>query len=105
MRTAESLQGSILGPEKRQRLIKLGKILGLTAFDANLVIAIVQDQARRGHAPSLCPSAGEGQLAMVPLPRPGESDAEKRVRRIGVITGVIMLLVGLEMMILKWIFS
>jgi hypothetical protein len=105
IRTAESLQGTILGPEKRDRLVKLGKLLGMTGFDANLVIAIVQDQARRGYAPDFCPTAGESQLAMVPLPREGESDVEKRVRRIGVITGMIMLIVGIEMMVLKWVFS
>lgn len=105
LRTAESLQGTILGPEKRDRLVKIGKMMGLTAFDANLVIAIVQDQARRGYAPEYCPTAGEPQLAMVPLPRKELSDVEARTRRIGIICGVISVLVGIELVVLKWIFS
>lgn len=69
LRTAEALQGSVLPPEQRQKLIRLGKVMGMTAFDANLVIAIIQDQARRGYAADYCPTAGEPQLQMVPLPR------------------------------------
>ncbi len=105
IRAAESLQGAILGPERRDRLVKLGKLMGLTAFDANLVIAIVQDQARRGHAPALCPAAGEAQLAMVPLPRTMDAKVDARTRRIGIITGVITVLVGVELILLKWLFS
>jgi len=48
LRTAEALDGAVLPPERRDRLVRLGKLLGMTPFDANLVIAIVQDQARRG---------------------------------------------------------
>lgn len=105
IRTSESLQGTILGPEKRERLVKIGKMMGLTAFDANLVIAIVQDQARRGYAPEYCPTAGEAQLAMVPLPKRDASETEARTRRIGIICGVISVLVGIELMLLKWLFS
>lgn len=70
VRTAEQLQGDILAPDRRQKLQQLGKLLGLTAFDTSLVIAIVQDQARRGYAPEHCPTAGQTQLCMVGLPRP-----------------------------------
>jgi len=69
LRVAQSLEGAILPPEKRERLMRMGKAFGLTAFDTNLVIAIVQDQARRGHEPQLCPKAGAAQLSMVPQPR------------------------------------
>jgi hypothetical protein len=75
LRTAEQLQGAILGPEKRERLLGLGRSLGLRDFDANLVIAIVQDQARRGHPARWCAAAGERQLAMVPGPAGAESAA------------------------------
>ena len=66
MKTSEALQGAVLGPEHRDRLLRLGKTMGLSAFDGNLVIAIVQDQARRGFQPDACPAAGIEQLAMVP---------------------------------------
>ena len=68
IRVAEGLEGTTLSPEKRRSLIRMGKVFGLTAFDANLIIAIVQDQARRGYRPEVCPRMGEAQLQMVPLP-------------------------------------
>lgn len=54
LRVGELLDGgraAILTPENRRRLVDLGQRMGLRAFDANLVIAIVQDGARRGEAP------------------------------------------------------
>jgi len=69
LRVAESLEGPMLSPQRRRSLIRMGKVFGLTAFDANLIIAIVQDQARRGFRPEVCPRMGEAQLSMVPLPR------------------------------------
>jgi hypothetical protein len=42
------LQGPTLTPERREQLLKAGKTLGLRPFESNLVIAIVQDQARAG---------------------------------------------------------
>lgn len=69
IRTAEVLEGDILPPAKREALMKTGKMMGLTAFDCSLILAIVQDRARRGIPPENCPAAGESQLALVPLPR------------------------------------
>ncbi len=68
VRTAELLEGDVLGPERRDQLQRLGAVLGLPSFSVSLVIAIVQDQARRGYVPSDCPTAGEPQLRMVALP-------------------------------------
>ncbi|MCZ6836155.1 MAG: hypothetical protein O7G85_10310 [Planctomycetota bacterium] len=56
-----SLQGSTLTPERRERLVHTAKSLGLRPFDANLVIAIVQDHARRG----LRPDQAIGSLKMI----------------------------------------
>jgi hypothetical protein len=42
------LQGSALTPERRERVMRLATRLGVRPFDANLIIAIVQDVARRG---------------------------------------------------------
>lgn len=105
VRTAESLVGVVLTPEKRERLVHLGKILGLSPFDANLVIAIVQDQARRGFAPAYCPTAGEPQLRLVPLPHRELSEADARGRRILIISLIIAVAIGIELIVLKWIFS
>ena len=99
VRVAEQMQGSVLPPDRREKLIKLGRSFGLTPFDANLIIAIVQDQARRGYAPAYCPTAGEGQLRMVPLPHRRRSTA--RPLLIGaIITGVI----AIELAVLALIF-
>jgi len=102
LRVAEQLQGTVLAPEARERLIRTGKAMGLTPFDANLVIAIIQDQARRGFAPERCASAGAPMLRMVPLPRP-------RDRFIGSFSrggfwaavGLVAAIVGLELLLIK----
>lgn len=68
IRTADLLEGDVLPPAKRETLMKTGKQMGLTPFDCSLILAIVQDRARRGIAPEQCPAAGESQLALVPPP-------------------------------------
>lgn len=69
VRTASCLQGSVLSPEKREHLLRVGRSMRLSAFDANLVIAVIQDQARRGQLAHYCPQAAAAQLAMIPKPR------------------------------------
>ncbi len=69
VRTADLLQGDILSPERRERIVRMARLFDLTPFDANMIIAIVQDQARRGIAPHLCPAAGEPQLRMITPPQ------------------------------------
>lgn len=46
-RTRDALQGAALTAERRQGLLRLAQRLHLRPFDANLIIAIVQDEARR----------------------------------------------------------
>lgn len=46
----------VLAPERRRNLVKLATRMGLRQFDANLVIAIVQDGCRTG-------GGGEGALS------------------------------------------
>lgn len=101
VRVAEQLDGTVLPPEKRDRLLKMGKMFGLTAFDANLIIAIVQDQARRGYAPAHCPTAGEPQLRMVPPP---QSPKWMTGPRTFLIAGIIAGFIALELVVLAWIF-
>lgn len=51
LRVTELLQGgraAILTPERRARAIRIARMLGVRDFDAHLVIAVVQDRARRG---------------------------------------------------------
>lgn len=69
IRTAEVMQGDVLPPAKRETLMGLGKSMGLSAFDCSLILAIIQDRARRGIALDQCPSQSEPQLALIPLPQ------------------------------------
>jgi len=66
LRVSERLEGgraAILTPESRERLLRLSSRMGLAPFDASLVIAIVQDAARRGeHAED---PATTGRLRLV----------------------------------------
>ncbi len=48
LRTVAELNGPILPAESRQRLLRNAQTLGLRTFDANLIMAVVQDRARRG---------------------------------------------------------
>lgn len=100
VRTAETLQGTILPTEARDRLVRLGRVMGLTTFDANLVIAIVQDQARRGHTASYCPTAGEDQLRMVPVGRRGA--LKWAGGRLWQVVMMVLTLIGLEAAMLVW---
>ena len=47
MQTHARLQGTMLTPERRDELMVSGRRLGLRPFESNLVIAVVQDRARR----------------------------------------------------------
>ncbi|MFW6059278.1 MAG: hypothetical protein ACODAQ_03805 [Phycisphaeraceae bacterium] len=104
VRAAEQLEGALLAPEKRQRLIRLGRVMGLTAFDCNLVIAIVQDQARRGHAADYCPTAAVHQLQLVPVPRHATVLARLRQRPALLVAGLLTTMLLLELALLTWLF-
>ena len=45
--TQKELVGCAINPTKRSNLLRLATNIGLRQFDANLIIAIVQDQARQ----------------------------------------------------------
>ena len=49
--TIEGGRAAMIAPSKRRELIAAGVARGMREFDANLVIAIVQDAARRGESP------------------------------------------------------
>lgn len=96
LRTAQRLQGDILTFERRQQLQRVGQLLGLTPFSISLIIAIVQDQARRGYAPEDCPIAGEQQLRMVRLPST-EGRGPKAMRVALAIAGLL----AIELLVVK----
>jgi hypothetical protein len=68
-RVSDSLEGgraAILPPEARSRLVSSAGRMGLRPFDANMVIAIVQDAARRGESP--LDADGADRLTLVGKP-------------------------------------
>lgn len=71
--TQRALQGTILAYEDRRRLLGLANRLGIRAFDANLILAVVQDRARRGeplesaaHTIGMIPSHAAGRAGAAP---------------------------------------
>ena len=64
-------------PERRARVLQTAERLGLRPFDANLIIAIVQDHARRGK--DLGDAAGTVAL-LEPPPRRRSRDEHATLR-------------------------
>ena len=62
--TQRALQGAVLAFEDRRRLLDLAHRLGIRAFDANLILALVQDRARRGEPLE----AAAATIEMIPKP-------------------------------------
>ncbi|MFA9479801.1 hypothetical protein ACERK3_16055 [Phycisphaerales bacterium AB-hyl4] len=103
VRVSEKLEGTLLRPEHREQLVRLGRMLGLSVFDCNLVIAIVQDQARRGHQPNECPTAGEDQLRMIPLPTRTTILQAMARRPAMLVAGILATLILIELALLNWL--
>lgn len=78
VRVKREVQGgraAIIAPESRKRLLRLANRLGLRDFDANLVIAIVQDDCRLYGAGSPVPSeAAKGPISLI---RPAAREASE----------------------------
>lgn len=66
VRVRESLQGACLTADARRRVLRIGRMLGLNDFDCNIIIAIVQDTARRGEGLH----GAADTLALVPRRQP-----------------------------------
>ncbi len=47
-RTYSQLDGAALSPSRREKIMKLAEQFGIRSFDANVIVALVQDRARRG---------------------------------------------------------
>ena len=98
-RIVEQLDGgrcALLTPERRGRLIALGKRLGMTTFDSNLVIAQVQDAARRSE--DLSRPTVQARLDLV-----HESLQRKRMVGAGVAIAAMLLGMGLLMALIGWV--
>ena len=62
--THSQLQGTTLTPERRKRLLCVADLLGVRPFEANVIVAIVQDHARQGRP------LGEAQATLALLSPP-----------------------------------
>lgn len=67
LETQQALQGAVLSFEDRRQLLSLAQRTGIRAFDANLIIALVQDRARRGEPLEHAAAT----IAIVPKPEGG----------------------------------
>ncbi len=90
--THQRMTGSTLRPDARARLLKTGRTMGLNTFQCNLVIAVVQDAARRGRGPA---GAIDG-LLVIPGPAPAVTGWSR------VIGWVAALVIG-EAAVLYWL--
>lgn len=102
-RVEESLEhgrAAILPPEKRARLVDVAARMGLRPFEAHLVIAMVQDEARRPGAHSARDEAGVRRLTLVPVeddhahstPSPADSPRliTPRTRALAAVIGIAL---------------
>ena len=64
--TRDALQGAVLTFENRRKVLLLAQRVGIRAFDANLIVAIVQDRARRGEPIDQVAEA----ITVIPKPAP-----------------------------------
>ena len=67
VRAYTQLQGSALTFDRRERLMRTARTMGVRPFDAGMIIAIVQDRARRGG--SLSDAAGTVAMLEPPARR------------------------------------
>lgn len=86
----EGGRAAILRPERRRALFERADALGLRAFDANLVIAIVQEAARRGEdvtIPERGPRSGRANLQVLAelLPKEPKPSGRDEVIRFALI--------------------
>lgn len=98
--TSEALEGSLLPPEKRERIVRTAERWGLTPFDANLIIAVVQDQARRGVAAGARPAAAEPMLRTISAVQQAEAAPPSPLRTKLRLAWIVLGLLGLELAIL-----
>ena len=103
IRTAECLDGgraAILRPERRRRLLRIAHMLGVGQFDANLVFAIVQDNARRGATPES--SAQDARLSVL-APRRQRREVSATAWIIPQIIGALCIAALMLVALIRWI--
>lgn len=96
LKASQLLEGgvaAILRPEHRRRLLSQARRIGLRDFDANLIIAIVQDGRRSGHG-ALNPDV-EQRLTLIHPADPAAAEPPRYARLIGIALGLGIALAAL----------
>lgn len=105
LRTSECLDGgraAILRPERRRRLLRIAHILGVGQFDANLVFAIVQDNARRGLPDSVATT--DPRLDVLgPRTRPGSATPSAARWIVPQVVGALALALLMLLAMIRWL--
>lgn len=104
-RVAEHLDGGragILVPDRRRALVSTAQRLGLRPFDANLIIAIVQDRFRRGLLGAVG-AAGDDRLDLIPHPALVERRRERFWTIVRMVLASASIAVVLAVCVMNWI--
>lgn len=99
--TIEGGRAAMIAPSKRRELIAAGVARGMREFDANLVIAIVQDAARRGEMPPIDP-AGSVISASLAMLKPARKPLS---RRLVALAGTVLLALSFFAILVAWLLS
>ncbi|MBX3386806.1 MAG: hypothetical protein KF768_09560 [Phycisphaeraceae bacterium] len=99
-------RAAVLTPERRKRLMRLADELRIHPFDAALVIALVQDRARRGMVANEAPLGGDGSIDLSPVgsmasAMRSEGRAAGRVRSLAIVAAGLG--VGFALILVNWI--
>lgn len=100
LRAAQLLEGGragIMPPESRRMLVGEARRFGMRAFEANLIIAIVQDGARRGEAP------GASAMARVLDLIPATDQRSARQLLVQRIILAALMAAGMLALLIRWI--
>jgi hypothetical protein len=85
--TRDALQGAVLTYENRRKVMLLAQRVGIRPFDANLIVAIVQDRARRGES---IENAAEA-ISVIPKPvRPARRTATAWVWASAILVAILV---------------
>ncbi len=93
--TQRAMQGAVLAFEDRRRVLALANRLGIRAFDANLIVALVQDRARREEPIESIAST----IAIIPAPI---VDAPKHTLAWLWLSAIAVAIVG-DAMLIAWL--
>jgi hypothetical protein len=96
VRAYSQLEGSTLTPERRQRILRTAGQLGVRPFDANVIIAIVQDHARSGR------ELRDARPTLELLNHPGEQDSNRDTTRW---LAALVLAAAVNLLLMWWLLS